>query len=157
MTRWPGPRPVDYQFRTSWHLHAPRDTVFELLADVEHYPQWWPAVRRIEGVDEHTARASLRARLPYTLVCTLTRVAQDPDRGVLEVRLEGDLVGFARWTVTGTATGTSALYEQQVTTTTRAMRVLAPVARPLFRLNHRWMMRDGYAGLRRRLESRRPI
>lgn len=141
----------EYHFRARWHLDAPYDEVFDVLADLEHYPQWWPAVRKIVPVDEETAGAYLRSRLPYTLVCTLTRETQDREHGALEVRLAGDLHGYARWVLFDAAGQTTGVYEQRVTARRASMRFLAPAAGPLFRLNHRWMMQDGLDGLRRRL------
>lgn len=146
-------RPSAYHFTDRWWLDAPYDAVFDVLADLEHYPQWWSAVRRIEAIDRDTAEARLRSRLPYTLQCTLRRSVQDRDRGLLEVELGGDLVGFARWSLAGWARGTTATYEQHVRVTATAMRLLGPVAHRLFRLNHHWMMQDGLAGLRRWLSD----
>ena len=40
------------------------------------------------------------------------------------------------------------VFDEEVVTTKRTLNVLAPVARPLFKLNHEFMMRHGEAGLR---------
>lgn len=151
MSPWHIPSSTGYVFATRWQVDAPFDTVATVLADLEHYPTWWPAVRRVEPVDASTATVHLRARLPYTLVCTVTRDVEDRERGFLAVLLEGDLEGYASWTLSRTGARTVADYRQDVQTTGTLMRLASPVAHPLFRLNHRWMMQDGLAGLRRHL------
>ncbi|MZE77914.1 polyketide cyclase, partial [Streptomyces sp. SID5475] len=74
---------------------------------------------------------------------------------VLETALSGDLEGWARWTVAARAGdsggGSRALFEQEVTVRRRLLRALAVPGRPLFRANHRLMMRSGQRGLRARL------
>jgi hypothetical protein len=72
---------------------------------------------------------------------------------VLEATLSGDLDGFSRWTITAVDGGTVAVFEEEVETTKRALRLLAPVARPAFRANHWLMMRHGQAGLQARLST----
>ena len=85
--------------------------------------------------------------LPYNLVFESIQDRRDPDEGVLEARLVGDLDGFSRWTNPLIAIVT-AVFEEEVTATKALLRYLAPVARPAFRANHTLMMQHGQAGLR---------
>lgn len=142
-----------YRFRSAWTLDADEETVFALLADIASYPQWWPQVRSVERVDDETASVVCRSALPYDLRMRAARLREDRASGVLEVRLTGDLDGWSRWTVRPAGGQTALLYEQEVVAHGRLLSLLGLVARPLLRLNHRWMMRCGRRGLRRHIAT----
>ncbi|MCX5379388.1 SRPBCC family protein [Streptomyces sp. NBC_00091] len=152
MQRW-----THYRFRSVWDLDAPPALVYSLLEDAGRYPDWWPQVRRVEQIDEHTGTALIRSVLPYGIHVTLTGLLSDPARGVLEAALRGDIEGWARWTVrpAGAAGGgrTRAVYEQEVEVRAALLRRFALAGRPLFRLNHALMMRAGRRGLEARLTA----
>jgi uncharacterized protein YndB with AHSA1/START domain len=38
--------------RVSRTIAAPPEAVWRVLADAHHQPQWWPRVRRVEGVED---------------------------------------------------------------------------------------------------------
>lgn len=137
----------DYRFVSRWHVDADRDTVFDALADLPSYPTWWREVRVVKPVDEENAAVVARSLLPYALRFTLTRETEDRDIGVLQVRIGGDLDGWARLTLHSGHTSCMLLYEQQVTVTRRLLRAAAPLARPALRWNHMLMMRSGERGL----------
>jgi Polyketide cyclase / dehydrase and lipid transport len=143
--------PPRYEFAETWRVDASESTVYDVLADLASYPQWWPQVRSVVRVDDDTARVVCRSLLPYSLRFDMVRVRDDRGARVLEARLFGDLDGWARWTVRATANGSVLLYEQQVTTPGRLLRTLARGGRSVLVLNHAWMMRSGRRGLRRRL------
>ncbi|WP_406001937.1 SRPBCC family protein [Streptomyces sp. NBC_00829] len=136
-----------YRFRSVWDLTAGPAAVYEVLERVEEYPRWWPQVREVIPVDELTGTARLRSFLPYDLRVTAHAHRRDPAQGVLEVGMEGDLKGWARWTLTALGPGTRALYEQEVEVCKPLMRRLAVPCRPVFRANHAAMMRGGRRGL----------
>lgn len=138
-----------YRFRSAWHVDASRDAVFGVLADFASYPRWWRQIRSVERVDEDSAEVVCRSALPYRLELRAERTCQDPDRGVLEVRLSGDLDGWSRWTLAPAGRRTSLVYEQEVVVHGRLLRVAGLVGRPVLRLNHAWMMRGGRVGLDR--------
>jgi hypothetical protein len=144
---------LEYRFKEHWHLPAPVDAVYEVLADLASYPQWWPQVRSVEGIDGDGARLVCRSVLPYSLRFDALRGREDRAAGILEARLAGDLVGFSRWTVRPHPAGTELVYDQHVTTPRGALKWLAPAARPLLVLNHQWMMRSGRKGLETRLRT----
>jgi len=142
-----------YRFRSEWRLPATPDAVYAALEDLEHYPDWWREVRTVEQVDERTARLTCRATLPYDLVFTTQQARRDPDARVLEATLRGDLDGFSRWTISAEGDGALAVFEEEVEAMKPLLRALAPVARPVFRLNHSLMMRHGRSGLTARLTA----
>ncbi|MEV7612939.1 SRPBCC family protein [Streptomyces sp. NPDC089799] len=145
-----------YRFRSVWDLPAPPGRVYAALERPTDYPLWWPQVRRVDPDpdDERAGTAVFRSFLPYELRVTARERIADPDRGVLEVALHGDLEGWVRWTLGPLgAGGTRALFEQEVSVRKPALRRLAVPGRPFFRLNHALMMRAGRRGLAARLEA----
>ncbi|MGW3659486.1 SRPBCC family protein [Streptomyces sp. NPDC005151] len=142
-----------YRFVSIWDVSAPPDAVYGILECAEEYPQWWPQVREVTSVDDTTGTMRIRSALPYDLVMTVRAGRRDPAAGILEVTLDGDLDGWARWTVTAHGTGSRATYEQEVEVRRRIMRLLAVPGRAVFRANHALMMRAGRRGLAARLEG----
>jgi hypothetical protein len=147
---------TDYEFRSEWHVPAPHDQVFDVLADIGSYPLWWPQVRAVARASHGRALLVCRSALPYSLEFVVSRRREDRESGVLEAGLEGELDGWARWIVSANGSGTDVVYEQRVVTARLLLRLLAPLARPVLKSNHSWMMRGGERGLRRRLGSLRP-
>lgn len=136
-----------YYFRSSWTTtHDPRD-LYSALAELGRYPEWWREVRVAEEVGDGVFRLECRSLLPYWLRFTSTRARADEDAGVLESTLAGDLEGYTRWVVRPAPGGAELVFEEDVVTNKRSLRVLAPVARPAFRLNHTLMMRNARRGL----------
>jgi hypothetical protein len=87
--------------------------------------------------------------LPYALTFRLHRAVEDPDGGRMRVDMTGDLEGFVQGVVSEhDADGVVLAISQRVVVTRPLLRVLAPVARPLFRVNHALMMRRGQRGFR---------
>ncbi|WP_338675488.1 SRPBCC family protein [Streptomyces sp. SCSIO 30461] len=142
-----------YRYRSLWRLPAPPARVYAVLERAEDYPLWWPQVREVSLLGDDSTAARFRSLLPYDLVVTARGGRLDPESGVLEVRMAGDLVGWARWTLTPSADGgTRARYEQEVVVQRPLMRRLALIGRPAFRANHVVMMRAGRRGLTAYLE-----
>ncbi|MFF0287250.1 SRPBCC family protein [Streptomyces sp. NPDC005262] len=142
-----------YRFVSTWDVSAPPAAVYGVLERAEEYPRWWPQIREVATVDDATGSMRIRSFLPYDLVMTVRESRRDPAAGVLEVTLDGDLDGWARWTVTAHGTGTRATYEQEVEVRRTMMRLLAVPGRAVFRANHALMMRAGRRGLVARLEA----
>jgi hypothetical protein len=88
-----------FRFHHEWSLDAPAPRVFDALADVERYAAWWPQVRTVERIDEHSARTAVRSFLPYTLDLVLRREIEDEASRALRVALSGDLEGWSQWQV----------------------------------------------------------
>ena len=143
-----------YVFRSDWLVAAPTPTVFETLAKLDEYPQWWPQVRNTKPIDEETCELEVRSSLPYSLFMTAHHSRKDREEGVLEARLSGDLEGHSRWTLAPTpdGTGTVLTFGEEVEVRRPLLRSLS-FARPAFRANHALMMRAGERGLRRHLAA----
>ncbi|MFI6563403.1 SRPBCC family protein [Streptomyces sp. NPDC050534] len=142
-----------YRFRSLWSLAAAPVVVYEALERPEEYPRWWPQVREVTRLDDTTGVIRIRSLLPYDLCFTAREARRDPGAGVLEIAMTGDVEGWARWTVTAAGTGTAARYEQVVDVHKPLLRTFAVPGRPVFRANHRLMMRAGRRGLAAHLEA----
>jgi hypothetical protein len=134
-----------WQFESRWPLPGPPDRVYEVLGDVECYPQWWPQVRAAGWLGDGHGVLLIRSALPLTLELELTASVQDPAAGILESRIDGDLIGWSRFTV-----GADVHYEQEVSTPRWYMN-LAP--RGVLRANHERMMRSAERGLAARVRA----
>jgi uncharacterized protein YndB with AHSA1/START domain len=147
----------EYAFLTAWRVAAPRERVFEVIHDSERWPQWWRGVERVVKLEDGDSegRGSLgrytwRSRLPYRLEfeMRITHVER-PER--MDGAAVGELSGIGTWRLYEDEEATTVLFEWRVRTTRRWMNALAPVAGPVFRWNHDWIMRQGGRGLARRL------
>lgn len=142
-----------YRFRSLWTLPAPPAAVYDALERVEDYPRWWRQVREVTRLDDTTGVIRIRSLLPYDMTFTAREVRREPASGVLEIAMSGDIDGWARWTVAPAAGGTLARYEQVVDVNKPLLRRFAVPGRPVFRANHRLMMRAGRRGLAAYLQA----
>lgn len=142
-----------------WHIQAPVERVWAALADPAGWPQWWPFVREVQtlqpgAADGVGARRRIRwgTLLPYEIVIEVEALeAQRPQR--LRGRSRGQLHGEGLWLLRPGPGCTDVTYVWRVTPAHAWMRWLAPLLAPVFRWNHRGVMRAGEAGLRRWLEG----
>ena len=154
-----GARRHTYAFSSTWVVEAPVTHVFDVLADLERYPRWWPQVRRVERIADDAASVTVRSFLPYELTFVLTRTAIEVG-AALEASMTGDLVGWSRWDLAPSERGTTVHFRERARVARRSLRWIEPFARPAFLANHAWMMRGcrtgvaavvaGFDGARRR-------
>lgn len=134
-----------FSFRSAWWVPSSPERASAVLVDLGRYPLWWRQVRAVARVDDDAARVLCRSALPYTLDLRLHALRRGTR--VLEVRIAGDLDGWARFDLVDLAGGTQLRFTQQVTVT-GALALAASVARPLLAWNHARMMAGCEAGLR---------
>ncbi|ANW21074.1 SRPBCC family protein [Streptomyces clavuligerus] len=142
-----------FRFHSVWDLPGPPDAVFAVLERAADYPRWWPGMREVVPLDGDRAAARVRAVLPYEIRIVARPLRRDPGAGVLLLGMDGDLAGWARWTVTGHGAGTRAVFDQEVEVMRPLLRRLAPFARPAFSANHALLMRSGRRALTARLRA----
>jgi uncharacterized protein YndB with AHSA1/START domain len=144
---------AEYRFLTTWLLEAERDRVWEAIFDQRSWPSWWRGVEDVveldpgdaDGVGSHS-RLTWRSKLPYDLVFEArTRTVVRPH--LIEADASGELEGVGRWRLFEQDGVTAALYEWNVHTTKPWMNLLSPIARPLFKVNHDWVMANGATGI----------
>lgn len=134
-----------YAFREAWTVpHAP-ERVHEVLADVEHYPTWWPQVRACVRLNDDEGLVVCRSVLPYSLHLHLTAVHRLPT--LLETSVDGDLVGTVRFLLREAPGGTDLRFEQDVTVAGRLLAAASYAGRPVLRWNHARMMTGCREGL----------
>ncbi|MFC5144946.1 polyketide cyclase [Streptomyces aureoversilis] len=138
----------EMRFAGLWRAPLPPGTMYAKLADIEHYPGWWPAFRSVKQTGERECELVIRSMLPYELTVRLTPVVEDPVERVLEAALEGDIAGNVRWCVGDDGGhGCVASFTEHVSVRKAALRRWMPLARPFFHLNHAVAMRSGQRGV----------
>ena len=141
----------EYEFVDEWDVAAPREAVFDALADARTYPEWWRPVYISTEADGPPAvgvesRQHFKGRLPYTLKTRSRIVALDPP-GRIEADVVGDLRGKGIWTLTERDGRTHVRFDWTVFADRALLRRLTPVLRPLFRWNHDWAIARAKEGL----------
>jgi hypothetical protein len=137
-----------YRFRSVWRVEATAGEAFTALSTVVDYPAWWPQVRAAGVVAPDACALTVRSLVPYDLSIVVRRARRDRAGGVLEATLSGDLDGFTRWTLYPGDTWTRLIFDQEVVVTNASLRRFSLVARPVYRADHAFMMRQGERGLR---------
>jgi hypothetical protein len=117
----------------------------------DEWPRWWRGVERVELLRSGGAnqvgsirRYTFKSRLRYRLVFHLESTRVDP-MTVIEGRATGELEGFGRWQLSEEGAATHVRYDWQVATTKAWMRILAPIARPVFG----WITTSSWSGAAR--------
>lgn len=151
---------AEYEFLTTWLIEAERQRVWDAVYDSERWPEWWRGVEeaeRLEKGDEagvgQLGRYVWKAKLPYRVEFHM-RTTRVEAPHLLEGDATGELAGVGRWRFFEDGGVTAVVYEWNVHTTKAWMNLLAPFARPAFKANHDYVMRNGGEGLARLLNSR---
>ncbi len=86
---------TQFHLTTHWTLEAPLEAVWQPLMAPEEWPSWWPAVVRVERLQDGDAngigairRMTWRTALPYTLTFSMRITRVEPMR-LIEGRAEG--------------------------------------------------------------------
>jgi hypothetical protein len=147
---------AEYSFVTIWHLETPIQDVWDAIADVQRWPQWWSDVKttQLEAGNESGIgrkwRFTFKSVLPYTLSFEMTVIRSEP-LCLSEGLAHGELEGIGRWELSQEGAITQVCYYWNVSTTKAWMEMLAPLLRPVFAWNHNVTMRHAGEGLARYL------
>ncbi|RBY81431.1 polyketide cyclase [Blastococcus sp. TF02-09] len=147
-----------YLFRDEWHVAAVPAEVWAAVRRVEEWPAWWPSVENVTRAGADDAGSEVwtfvfRTRLPYRMAFDATVVQDEPLRGV-RTTVSGRVEGEGRWEVAAVAGGAAVRFDWRVRPRPAWMRLLSPLARPVFVWNHAALMREGGEGLAARLGTR---
>jgi uncharacterized protein YndB with AHSA1/START domain len=151
---------AEYRFLTTWLIEADRERVWDAIYESERWPEWWRGVLEAEELAEgdengvgRRGRYVWKSKLPYKLEfhATTTRVEKPH---LLEGTVEGELAGTGTWRLYEQDGTTAVLYRWKVRTTKAWMNLLTPIARPIFAVNHDYVMRNGGEGLAELLGAR---
>ena len=148
---------AEYNFTTHWHFDHSLPEVWDTIRSMDHWPEWWKYVKRVEkirdgGVDEigSVRRIQWSTALPYTLTFDSELTSLNHHKR-MEGRAFGDLTGLGVWTFEQNGSGTNVRYDWKVNITKSWMKFLKPVLKPLFKWNHDKVMQAGYEGLSKKL------
>jgi hypothetical protein len=137
-----------------WHLDCDIHEAWQRIHAIQHWPQWWPNVRRVqlEGEAGDTPRAGSvawvdwRTRLGYGLRLRVTTISVLAPFE-LEGAADGDLSGRGLWVLQSQGEqgrdGVIVTYRWDVHLNRPWMRLFAPLLRPVFAWNHFDVMRTG--------------
>jgi hypothetical protein len=151
-----------YELVSHWHVPGVIDRVYAVLTDAPSLPRWWPqayaAVEEIAPGDQRgvgrKSRIVTRGTLPYD-VNWLLEVTEIDEPQRLRVKASGDLTGVGEWRLRQDGGDVALTYDWRVRVEKAWMQRMEFLLKPLFTLNHNWVMRKGEAGLRAEL-ARRP-
>jgi hypothetical protein len=142
-----------FVFNQQWSVPAKPSVVLATLADLDDYPTWWPQIRSSRRDEEGSCRLEIRSVLPFSVFMIADNVVDDREKGVLETRLRGDLLGITRWTVVADAgLGSTIGFHEEIEVTRPLLRRVT-FARPLFRVNLNAVLSGGEKGMRRHLAA----
>ena len=151
---------ASYSFLTTWLVDSPIEPVWDAIYEQERWPEWWRGVEAAEELkpgDEDgvgtVSKLVWRSRLPYRLEFEVKTVRVEKPH-LMEGHAVGELTGTGRWRLFDHDGATAVLYEWDVHTSRAWMNALAPVARPIFKWNHDWVMARGGEGLAQLLGCR---
>src|SRR5262249_37520364 len=133
---------TEYRFLTTWLLEADRERIWDAIYESERWPEWWKGVLEAEKLEEgddsgvgQYGRYVWKSKLPSRLEF-LVRTTRVERPRLLEGDASGELAGNGRWRLFEQDGVTAVLYEWNVRTTRGWMNALAPIGRPIFRVNH---------------------
>ena len=129
--------------------------MYDVLEDYPNYPAWWQQFQKVREVRRLRHWTVVRSFLPYEITYVLTPEIADKGRGLLQAKVDGDIVGHIRWQVDPHTAGSIAYFEERVETQLDLLNAVTPIARLAFEANHQVMMRDGLIGLKAYLGARR--
>jgi quercetin dioxygenase-like cupin family protein/uncharacterized protein YndB with AHSA1/START domain len=137
----------EYVFVDEWDVAAPREHVFDTLADGTTYPDWWKRVYISATEDGEYTHQHFKGRLPYHLH-TRTRTTHAERPHTLQGETDGDLRGTGIWTLSENADGgTHVRFDWRVHADRPLLKLLTPFLRPVLRWNHTWAIARAMEGL----------
>jgi len=144
-----------YELVSQWRVPGPIERVYAVLSDVEAAPRWWPqAYHRVHEIARGEANGvgrileiTTKGALPYRLTWRLEILELEPPR-LIRLRASGELVGFGEWQLAGAGDDVALTYTWRVRAEHPLLRRLEFLLKPIFALNHNWVMRKGEEGMR---------
>ena len=151
---------MKYSFKNEYRINASPDIIWNILSDVESWPEIWKYFRVVElrGNDKilkqnMTIDCEVRAVLPYTFRFN-TEIVKIIPLKELEVISRGDLNGRGLWTLDQVGESTLSSFTWEVEPENKFIKVLGylPFGRSLLCFSHNIMMENGYRSLLALLE-----
>ena len=147
-----------FVFFDEWRLAAPAGRGLGGPPGPDRLARWWSSVRRVTRLalgtsDSHEAwEYRFRTRLPYDMAFVAELLVEDSELRV-DARVTGRVDGHGIFRVEPVDGGAMVRFDWEVRPLVTWMRLVSPVARPIFSWNHRSLMAEGAFGLARRLDT----
>jgi hypothetical protein len=143
-----------YHFITHWQVEGTVAQISKLLGEVERLPVWWPSVYldvMVLEVGEPNGvgkRVTLYTKgwLPYTLRWQFLVTEVSDTQSILQAT--GDFVGYGIWTFAQNGQCVDVTYDWQIAAEKPLLRLMSPLLKPLFSMNHHWAMQQGEISLK---------
>jgi len=136
-----------YRFTDDWYVAAEPQAVRDRLRHVAGWPDWWPSCVAVEPsppqrpATDEAWRFTFQTRLPYRMAFQADVVREEPM--AVDTVVAGRVRGEGRWRVEPFADGVRVHFDWLVEPRVPWMRLVSPVARPLFVWNHQALMLEG--------------
>ncbi len=150
---------IAYAFTTRWKTSAPLHDVWETIRNSLQWPEWWKSFESVAelrpgdelgigSIRRYTLQSPTRYKLTFDMLLT-ERVEHETLRG----EASGELAGSGTWhfKVIDGVTYIECLWN--VRTTRAWMNMLAFLLKPVFRYNHKLVMKKGAGFLAQRLNA----
>jgi hypothetical protein len=150
-----------YEITSHWRVAGRIDDVWVVLTDASSLPRWWRhAYSEVSEVSPGDASGRgriadvvTRGFLPYA-VRWRVEVTESRRPELLRIKASGDVAGLGEWRLFSEAGAVRLTYDWRVSVGKPWMRRFEPVLKPVFAINHNWVMRKGELGLRTELARR---
>lgn len=130
-------------------------TLWDEVADVQQFPQWWPWLHRFDARAMERGdvwSCTVQPPLPYSLSFDIT-IDEVTPRERITARVSGEITGAAQLTIIPDGDGCTARLTSQLAPASRFLQTVALVARPVVSLGHDWVLDTGARQFRRHLGS----
>lgn len=120
-------------------------SVWDAFTCIDRYQEWWPWLHGFDGTrfaEGARWRCTVKPPLPYTLYFDVILV-DVVDHDHVRARIEGDITGWAQLTAVDHGDGSEFRLVSQLRPTTRALRVITRIARPVATFGHDWVLETG--------------
>lgn len=142
-----------FSLTTIWHIPAPLSLVWDAIVDTDNWPGWWQYVIRVEQLSPGMETGLYNIRryhwetcLPYQLTIDLCITCLVPYRRI-ETSVTGDLKGQGSCLLSSQNDYTVIHYQWNVCLNKFWMKLIAPLAYPIFKWNHQRVMKQGELSL----------
>jgi len=136
---------VEIRSERRWGFDVGPATLWDAIAGVEDYRQWWPWLRRFEAkglVTGDTWDCVVQPPLPYSIRFRVAIDEIEPER-LVAATVSGDVTGHARLEIDERDVGCEARLVSSLTPGSGSLRLVAMLARPIARFGHDWVLDTG--------------
>lgn len=143
-------------FSYEWHLAATPTVVWQVLTQLETWPEWWSAVTAVKQTSGGNTRgegavlSSLWKGWLSRPIAIEMRTLVAEENVLLVTKSSGELQGLGRWELKEIPVGVTVRYTGEVRLTP-FLQWFYPVLKPFMNLHYQHTMRTGAQGMARKL------